>query len=213
MMDSTVGTSTKKDAAPAPNRGSLRAALWVWLQVSGAGIGGPGLQIATMHRLLVQGKRWISEERFINALSYCIAMPGPETQQLSIYVGWLAHRTIGGIIAGSLFILPGVICMMALSFGYITGADSQVNQTIFLGVRPAILAIMTDAILRFGRAVLPTRWMVAIAAFAFLGAFFKLPFLIIIFVAALCGLCAAFAGLPGFARPIPASTADDLAAT
>jgi chromate transporter len=212
-MESTVGTSAKNDTAALPNRGSLRAALWVWLQVSAAGIGGPGLQIATMHRLLVQGKRWISEERFINALSYCIALPGPETQQLAIYVGWLAHRSIGGVIAGGLFILPGAICMMALSFGYITGADSQFNQTIFLGVRPAILAIMTDAVLRFGRAVLPTRWMIAIAALAFLGAFLKIAFLIILVVAGLLGFIAALAGLPGFARPVSAPMADNLAAT
>ena len=210
-MDSTAETSAQKDAARAPHRGNLRAALWIWLQVSAAGIGGPGLQIATMHRLLVQGKRWISAERFTNALSYCIAMPGPETQQLAIYIGWLAHRMTGAVIAGGLFILPGVVCMMALCFGYITGADLQVDQAIFLGVRPAILAIMTDAILRFGRAVLPTPWMVAIAVLAFLAAFLKLPFLIILAVAGFLGFCAALAGLPGFARAVAAWTVDDFA--
>ena len=197
-MDSRVGTSTQKAAAPAPDRPSFLDALKVWTRVSVAGIGGPGLQIATMHQLLVHGRRWISEERFFHALSYCIAMPGPETQQLAIYIGWLSQRMLGGIIAGGLFILPGAICMMALSIGFVTGADSQVGQAIFLGVKPAILAIIAEAILRFGRAVLPTRWMVAIAALAFAAAFFKLAFPIIIFAAALLGLCAAFAGLPGF---------------
>ncbi|MGD0025521.1 MAG: chromate efflux transporter [Xanthobacteraceae bacterium] len=212
MVDAIVTTSAKKDAAAVLDRGSLRATLWLWAEVSVAGIGGPAMQIATMHRLFVQGKRWISEERFISALSYCIALPGPETQQLAIYIGWLAHRMIGGIIAGVLFIMPGVICMMALCFGYVAGIDSQVDQTIFLGVRPAILAIMTQAILRFGSIVLPTRWLVAIAALAFVAAFFRFEFLIILAVAALLGLCAALAGLPGFSRAVPASI-DNLAAT
>src|SRR5579864_6748435 len=105
-------------------RDALRDSFAVWTHVSLAGIGGPAKQIATMHRLAVEGKGWISEERFFHALSYCIALPGPETQQLAIYVGWLAHRTVGAVIAGGLFILPGVVCMMALSFGYVTGADS-----------------------------------------------------------------------------------------
>ena len=203
-MDSRVGTSTQEAAAPAPDRPSLLDALKVWTRVSVAGIGGPGLQIATMHQLLVHGRRWISEERFFHALSYCIAMPGPETQQLAIYIGWLSQRMLGGIIAGGLFILPGVICMLALSIGFVTGANSQVGQAIFLGVKPAILAIIAEAILRFGRAVLPTRWMIAIAALAFAAAFFKLAFPIIVFVAALLGLCAAFARLPGFAGAVAA---------
>ena len=210
-MDSAVRTSARKGAAPGPGRPGLDDVLRVWTRVSAAGIGGPALQIATMHRLLVQEKRWISEDRFFHALSYCIAMPGPETQQLAIYIGWLSHRMIGGIIAGGLFIFPGVICMMALSVGFVTGANSQIGQAIFLGVKPAILAIMIEAILRFGRAVLPTRWMVAIAALSFLAAFLKLAFPIIVFVAALLGLCAALAGLPGFARAVPAS-ADNLTA-
>src|SRR5262249_14387769 len=134
IMDAMAETSV----AP---RGRLRDALAVWTRVSIAGIGGPALQITTMHRLLVQERRWISEDRFFHALNYCIAMPGPETQQLAIYVGWLAHRTIGGVIAGGLFVLPGVLCMMALCFGYVEGATSQIGQAIFLGVKPAILAI------------------------------------------------------------------------
>ena len=144
-------------------RASGGDALGIWARVSIAGIGGPALQIATMHRLLVKRKAWISNDRFFHALSYCIALPGPETQQLAVYVGWLAHRMIGGVIAGGLFILPGVICMMALCYGYTTGADSDIGQAIFLGVRPAILAIMFEAILRFGRHVLHGRWMVALA--------------------------------------------------
>jgi len=175
-------------------RRSFRDDLRIWMRVSAAGIGGPALQIATMHRLLVHKRRWISEERFFHALSYCIAMPGPETQQLSIYIGWLSRRTIGGVIAGGLFILPGIICMMALSIGFVTGANSQIGQAIFFGVKPAILAIMTEAILRFGRHVLHGRWMYAVAALAFAAAFAKVAFPLIVLVAALLGLGAAMTG-------------------
>src|SRR5262249_40871755 len=158
-----------------------------------------------MHRLLVQERRWISEDRFFHALNYCIAMPGPETQQLAIYVGWLAHRTIGGVIAGGLFVLPGVLCMMALCFGYVEGATSQIGQAIFLGVKPAILAIITEAVLRFGRQVLRSRWMIALAALAFVAPFFfRLSFLAMVFGAALTGIAAGLPGLSGFTRALPA---------
>jgi len=185
--------------APAP--AGLREAFTTWAQVSAAGIGGAAVQLATMHRLLVQRKRWISEERFFHALGYCIALPGPETQQLAVYIGWLAHRMIGGIIAGGLFILPGAVCMMALSAGYVTGADSPVGQAIFLGIRPAILAIMLEAIVRFGRHVIYNKWMGALALAAFVAAFFKIAFAIIVMTAAAVGVGLALSGLPGLARP------------
>lgn len=177
-------------------RQSFRDDLRIWMRVSAAGIGGPALQIATMHRLLVRKRQWISEERFFHALSYCIAMPGPETQQLSIYIGWLSRRTIGGVIAGGLFIVPGIICMMALSIGFVTGANSQIGQAIFFGVKPAILAIMTEAIIRFGRHVLHGRWMFAVAALAFAAAFAKIAFPMIVLCAAVLGFLAATTGLP-----------------
>ena len=201
-MDAIVQDAALRNA----RRATLRDAAWVWAHVSAAGIGGAALQLATMHRLLVQAKRWISEERFFHALSYCIALPGPETQQLAIYVGWLANRAVGGIVAGSLFILPGSICMMALCFGYVTGADSSIGHALFLGVRPAILAVMADALLRFGGHVLHSRWMGALAAAAFLAAFFKIAFPIIILTAALIGICMSAAGLPGLKRPTEAVT-------
>jgi chromate transporter len=203
-MDAIVGANARAGAVQT-RRDALRDALRIWTHVSVAGIGGPAKQIAAMHRLTVEGKRWISEERFFHALSYCIALPGPETQQLAIYVGWLANRTIGGAIAGGLFILPGAICMMALSIGYVLGADSQIGQGIFLGVRPAILAIMAEAIVRFGRHVLHTRLMLALAALAFAGAFVKLPLPIVIFGSALLGSAAALAGWGDLARPGSAS--------
>jgi len=204
-MDARTPTSTS--AAPlATDRGSWSEALRIWTHVSAAGIGGPALQIATMHRLLVQGKRWITENRFYHALSYCIALPGPETQQLAVYVGWLAHRTIGGVAAGVLFIVPGAVCMMAMTIAYVSGASSQIGQAVFLGVKPAILAVMIEAILRFGRNVLHSKLMVGVAALAFATAFVKFPFPIIVLGAALIGAGAELVDLPSTMREIAADT-------
>jgi chromate transporter len=211
-MDAPVRTSPPQRSIAA-DRSSLSDAVRIWAQVSFAGIGGPALQIATMHRLLVEGRQWISDKRFYHALNYCIALPGPETQQLAVYVGWLAHRTVGGIVAGALFILPGALCMMALSVAYVTGADSQIGQAVFLGVKPAILAVMTEAIIRFGRHVLHSKLMVAVAVLAFVAAFIKLPFPVIVLGAAFVGLCAEIANVPSSMRnqtidPAPQQLAD-----
>ena len=198
-MDAVV----ERPATRAPGPASLRDAFSVWGQISIAGIGGAALQLATMHRLLVQGKRWISEDRFFHALSYCIAMPGPETQQLSIYIGWLTNRTLGGVIAGGLFVLPGVVCMMALTFGYVTGGDSPFGHAISLGIRPAILAVMAEGILRFGRHVLHSPSMAVLAVASFIAAFIRVPFPIIMTTAGLIGAIAVLTRLPrpGAARP------------
>jgi chromate transporter len=200
-MDAVV----ERPATRAPGPTSLRDAFSVWGQISLAGIGGAALQLATMHRLLVQAKRWISEDRFFHALSYCIAMPGPETQQLSIYIGWLTNRTFGGVIAGGLFVLPGVVCMMALTFGYVTGGDSPFGHAISLGIRPAILAVMAEGILRFGRHVLHSPSMAVLATASFIAAFIRVPFPIIMTTAGLIGAIAVLSGYRGLARPIPAA--------
>jgi chromate transporter len=201
----------ERPAARAPGAARLREAFSVWGQISVAGVGGAALQLATMHRLLVQAKRWISEDRFFHALSYCIALPGPETQQLSIYVGWLTNRMLGGIIAGGLFVLPGVICMLALTFGYVTGGDSPIGHAISLGIRPAILAVMAEGILRFGRHVLHSRSMAVLAGASFAAAFIKVPFPIVMTAAGLIGACAALTGFREFARPVPAAKFDPAA--
>jgi chromate transporter len=203
-MDAGVGRRAVSGSAEAAERGSLRDAMRVWAHVSAAGIGGPALQIATMHRLLVEGRQWISEQRFYHALSYCIALPGPETQQLAVYVGWLANRTIGGIIAGAFFILPGAVCMMALTVAYVTGASSQFGQAVFVGVKPAILAIMIEAIIRFGRSVLLSKLMVGVAALAFAAAFLKFSFPLIVLGAALIGAGAELTDLPSTMRELAA---------
>lgn len=203
-MDARTPTSAPDGPIAATELNSIGDALRVWAQVSIAGIGGPALQIATMHRLLVEGRQWITEKRFYHALSYCIALPGPETQQLAVYVGWLAHRTVGGVMAGILFVVPGALCMMALSIAYVSGASSQIGQAVFLGVKPAILAVMIDAILRFGRSVLLSRLMVGVAALAFVAAFLRFPFPIIVLGAALIGAAAELADLPSTMRDLAA---------
>src|SRR5262245_2650531 len=120
---------------------SLTEAFHVWLKVASLSFGGPAGQIAVMHRILVDEKRWISEERFLHALNYCMLLPGPEAQQLATYVGWLMHRTLGGIVAGGLFVLPGIIAIMALSYIYAAFGNVPLIVALFFGLKAAVLAI------------------------------------------------------------------------
>src|SRR4051812_37778189 len=117
-MDGMLSATRDPEAAKPSHGVSLRAAWRVWLRVALLSFGGPAGQIAVMHRILVEEKRWVSEERFLHALNYCMLLPGPEAQQLATYVGWLMHRTLGGILAGGLFILPGIVAIMVLSWIY-----------------------------------------------------------------------------------------------
>jgi chromate transporter len=204
-MSANIGSMAAADERAFAPCGSLAAAFRLWTQVSLAGIGGSVLQIAAMRRLVVEAKAWISERRFYHALGYCIALPGPETQQLAVYVGWLAHRTIGAVIAGGLFILPGATCMMALSFAYVVGAHTRIAQAMFFGLKPAILAVMVAATLHFARHVLRRQWMLVVAALAFAGAFVQVPFLLIVLTA---GLLGAFGALAGRHSPTPDLFAD-----
>ncbi len=121
---------------------SLREAFQVWLRVAVLSFGGPAGQIAVMHRILVEEKRWISEERFLHALNYCMLLPGPEAQQLATYVGWLMHRTLGGIMAGGLFVVPGIVSIMALSYVYAAFGNVPVVVALFFGLKAAVLAIV-----------------------------------------------------------------------
>src|SRR5438067_13492886 len=130
---------------------SLNEALRVWLKVALLSFGGPTAQIAVMHRMLVEEKRWISEERFLHALNYCMLLPGPEAQQLATYIGWLMHRTPGGILAGGLFIVPGIVSIMALSYVYAGWGRVPVIQALFFGLKAAVLAIVLEAVVRIGR--------------------------------------------------------------
>src|SRR5215475_11477076 len=192
--------SIAQAARPVPAHGvSLREAFRVWLKVAMLSFGGPAGQIAVMHRILVDEKRWISESRFLHALNYCMLLPGPEAQQLATYIGWLMHRTLGGIMAGGLFIVPGIIAIMVLSYVYAAYGNVPLVVALFFGLKAAVLAIVLEAVVRVGKRALKNNAMVALAAAAFVGIFFlSIPFPIIIFAAALIGFVGARSGLAVF---------------
>ena len=178
---------------------SLREAFRTWLRVASLSFGGPAGQIAVMHRILVEEKRWVSEERFLHALNYCMLLPGPEAQQLATYIGWLMHRTLGGIMAGVLFVIPGVIAIMALSYVYAAWGNVPVIAALFFGLKAAVLAIVVEAVVRIGRRALKNQVMIALAAIAFVGIFFfDVPFPLIVFGAACIGFVAGSMGLVQF---------------
>jgi chromate transporter len=180
-----------KSAATPAHGVSLREALRVWTRVALLSFGGPAGQIAVMHRIIVDEKHWVSEERFLHALNYCMLLPGPEAQQLATYIGWLMHRTLGGIMAGVLFIIPGIIAIMALSYVYAAYGNVPVVTALFFGLKAAVLAIVLEAVSRIGKRALKNRLMVALAAIAFVAIFFfGVPFPIIIIAAALIGFAA-----------------------
>jgi len=162
-----------------------------WCQVALLSFGGPAGQIAVMHRILVERKRWISEERFLHALNYCMLLPGPEAQQLATYVGWLLHGLKGGLAAGLLFITPGVVSILLLSIAYVTWADTPFIPALFFGLKAAVTAIVVEAVIRIGRRSLKNRLLQGLAVASFVAIFFfDVPFPWII-------ACAAFAGFVG----------------
>jgi chromate transporter len=184
---------------PEPRAVPFRAALRVWLRVAMLSFGGPAGQIAVMHRIVVEEERWISENRFLHALNYCMLLPGPEAQQLATYIGWLMHRTAGGIVAGGLFILPGVIAIMALSYVYAAFGNVPVIVAMFFGLKAAVLAIVLEAVVRVGRRALKNNVLRGLAAAAFIGIFFfAIPFPIIILGAAAIGLVGSLSGADVF---------------
>lgn len=179
---------------------SFADALVVWLRVAILSFGGPAGQIAVMHRILVEEKNWISEGRFLHALNYCMLLPGPEAQQLATYIGWLLHRTVGGIVAGGLFILPGVIAIMALSYIYAAYGNVGFVEALFFGLKAAVLAIVIQAVVRLGKRALRNPVMIAIAAIAFTAIFFfAAPFPLIVVAAGVTGYLGARLGRPEFA--------------
>jgi len=167
---------------------SFFEAFKVWLKVAALSFGGPAGQIAVMHRLLVEEKRWISESRFLHALNYCMLLPGPEAMQLATYIGWLLHGVRGGLVAGVLFVLPGFVSILALSIIYAGYQDFAIVPAVFFGIKAAVLAIVIDALLRIGKRALKTSPMYWIAASAFIAMFvFDISFPLIIVAAALVG--------------------------
>ncbi len=178
---------------------SLAEAFRVWARVALLSFGGPAGQIAVMHRIIVDEKRWAPESRFLHALNYCMLLPGPEAQQLATYIGWLMHRTPGGLVAGGLFILPGVISIMALSIIYALWGNVGIVGGLFFGLTAAVLAIVIEAVVRIGRRGLKSPAMRLLAAASFVGIFFfAAPFPLIIVAAALIGYVEAKRGNPSF---------------
>lgn len=168
---------------------SFKEALWVWVRVAALSFGGPAGQIAVMHRILVEEKNWISETRFLHALNYCTLVPGPEAHKLAVYIGWLLHRTRGGLWAGLLFIFPGLIALGVLSWIYASYGEVGYVQALFFGLKAAVLAVVLEAVMRVGRRALKTRLMVAMAVISFIAIFFfAVPFPAIIVAACLIGL-------------------------
>lgn len=175
---------------PAPMRAPTRSeAFRFWLKLGFISFGGPTGQIAIMHTELVDRRRWISEARFLHALNYCMLLPGPEAQQLAIYIGWLLHRTWGGIVAGSLFVLPSAFLLWLLSYIYVTHGHVPWIAAIFYGLKPAVLAIVAAAVVRIGRRALKNATMWSLAALAFVAIFFfDMPFPAIVLTAGIIGL-------------------------
>ncbi len=195
-MSATSARDSGEDAADGDDGGrkrlsapSLAEAARVWARIGLLSFGGPAGQIALMHNELVEKRRWISEPRFLHALNYCMLLPGPEAQQLTIYVGWLLHRTWGGLIAGLLFVLPGFVAILGLSLLYVAYGTLPVVGALFLGLKAAILAIVAQALWRIGVKTLagPPAMAVALGAFVAILAL-SVPFPVIILGAALCGL-------------------------
>ncbi len=164
-------------------------AFWTWCRVAVLSFGGPAGQIAVMHRIIVEEKKWISDERFLHALNFCMLLPGPEAQQLATYIGWLMHGTRGALLAGGLFILPGAVSILALSILYTYNEQSSLIQALFFGLKPAIMAIVLEAVFRIGKRVLKNGMMILLAAASFIAIFlFDIPFPLLIFVAGVIGL-------------------------
>lgn len=174
-----------------PPHPSFAEAAGVWAKIGLLSFGGPAGQIALMHKELVEERRWISESRFLHALNYCMLLPGPEAQQLATYVGWLLHGTRGGIVAGTLFVLPGFFVILGLSSAYSLFQETGWLTSLFFGLKAAVLAIVIEAVVRVGRRALKTRFALAAAALAFAALFFfSVPFPLVVLAAAVVGYAA-----------------------
>ena len=184
----------------------FREAVRVWARVGLQSFGGPAGQIAVMHRILVDEKRWVSEERFLHALNYCMLLPGPEAQQLATYIGWLLHGVRGGLVAGCLFVLPGVVAILGLSILYALYRDLGAVEALLFGLKAAVLAVVVEAVVKIGKRVLKNGLLVAVAGLAFCAIFiFAVPFPLIVASAAAIGLIGGRLRPELFRPPAPAA--------
>jgi chromate transporter len=176
-------------ASAVPPRPTFRQAFRVWARIGLLSFGGPAGQIALMHRELVEERRWISEARFLHALNYCMLLPGPEAQQLAVYIGWLLHRTAGGLVAGTLFVLPGFFVILALSTLYALFRELPAVNAALFGLKAAVVAIVVEALVRIARRALAGPLSYGIAAVAFTAIFFfDAPFPLVVLAAGIAGL-------------------------
>ena len=187
-MDAAPNTSSTSSSDIAPATVSLSEAFIYWLKLGFISFGGPAGQISIMHHDLVEKKRWISEKRFLHALNFCMVLPGPEAQQLATYIGWLMHRTWGGIIAGGLFVLPSFFILVGLAWVYMAYGSVPAIAGLLYGIKPAVVAIVLFAAYRIGSRVLKNNVLWSISALAFVGIFaFNLPFPAIVLAAGVNG--------------------------
>lgn len=178
---------------------TLTEAIRVWARIGLLSFGGPAGQIALMHQILVEERKWLGEKRFLHALNYCLLLPGPEAQQLAVYIGWLMHRTAGGVIAGVLFVLPGMIAIMVLSWIYAIWGNTGIVESLFFGLKAAVLAVVAQAVYRIGKRALKNNVMIGISVLAFIAIFvFGVPFPLIVLIAGLTGYLASKLDLPAF---------------
>lgn len=192
---------------------SFGDAFRVWFKIGCIGFGGPAGQIALMHRILVDERKWVDEQRFLHALNFCVLLPGPEAQKLATYIGWLLHGTRGGLAAGILFVLPGALVILGLSLLYALGRGVPAVDGALFGIKAAVLVIVVEALFRIGRRSLKTRHLIGLAGLAFIAIFFlALPFPLIVAGAAVIGFLVARsspgllglqAGAHGLAEPLP----------
>src|ERR687894_3273795 len=190
------GAATPAPPHPAPDGAiqhpSFREALRFWLKLGFISFGGPAGQIAIMQTELVEKRRWISQSRFLHALNFCMLLPGPEAQQLAIYIGWLLHRTWGGIVAGAFFVIPSIFILLALSYIYAAYGNLPAVAGVLAGFKPVVVAIVVEAVLKIGGRALKRRAHFLIAAGAFVAIYFlRVPFPLIVVAAALVGLAGA----------------------
>lgn len=198
-MATIMSEESRPDAATGHDL-PFSEAVKVWARVAALSFGGPAGQIAVMHGIIVEEKRWIGDDRFLHALNYCTLLPGPEAQQLAIYIGWLLHKTKGALVAGTLFVLPGAVAIMGLSWIYAIFGNVGAVQSLFFGLKAAVLAIVLGAVLRIGSRSLKNNVMIGLAAAAFLAlALFQAPFPLVVIVAGLIGFIGSKAGWKAFA--------------
>src|SRR5919112_1860367 len=185
METKTVGEDRSGQTKPV----GFWEAFWFWVKLGFINFGGPAGQIAIMHRELVEKKRWVSEKQYLRSLNFCMLLPGPEAQQVATYIGWRLHGTLGGIVAGSFFVIPSIFVLLLLSYLSVAYSDVPAITGLLYGVQPVVIAIVVEAVLRIGKRTLHHSVLAIFAILAFVALYFlSIPFPLVVSVAALSGL-------------------------